>query len=67
MEAIQIYQQVLNRADAGVEPWRVNLRIAELYVQLGDYGQARAYGQVALEGTPETDKPNVQAWLDTLP
>jgi tetratricopeptide (TPR) repeat protein len=67
MEAILIYQQVLNRADAGVEPWRVNLRIAELYVQLGDYGQARAYGQVALEGTPETDKPNVQAWLDTLP
>jgi tetratricopeptide (TPR) repeat protein len=66
-DAIQVYQQVLDRADAGVDPWRVNLRIAELYAQLGDYGQARAFGQLALQATPETDKPNIQAWLDTLP
>jgi tetratricopeptide (TPR) repeat protein len=66
-EAIGVYREVLDRADAGVDPWRVNLRIAELYFQLGDYGQARAYGEVALQATPETDKPNVQAWLDNLP
>lgn len=66
-DAIAAYQEVLDRAEAGVDPWRVNLAISELYAQLGDARQARAYAQSALQVAPDTDKPNVQAWLDQLP
>jgi tetratricopeptide (TPR) repeat protein len=66
-EAIAVYQQVLDKGDAGVDPWRVNLAISELYAQLGDMGQARASAELALQSAPDTDKPNVQAWLSQLP
>jgi tetratricopeptide (TPR) repeat protein len=66
-EAIAVYQQVLEKGDAGVDPWRVNLAISELYAQMGDSPQARAYAELALQAAPDADKPNVQAWLDQLP
>jgi FimV-like protein len=65
--AIGIYQQVLERGDRAADPWRVQLAIAELYAQLGDIGAARANAALALQAAPESDKPQIQAWLDQLP
>jgi tetratricopeptide (TPR) repeat protein len=67
LDAIGVYQQVLERGDPGVNPWQVYLAISELYAQLGDLAQARAYAEFSLQSAPDGDKPSIQAWLDQLP
>jgi tetratricopeptide (TPR) repeat protein len=66
-EAIGVYQQSLEEGNSLASPWQLYLAISELYAQLGDIGQARAYAELSLQAAPEADKPNIQAWLDRLP
>jgi hypothetical protein len=40
--------------------------VAELYRQMGDVAQALNYGQLALNGAPDANRPQVQAWLSAL-
>ena len=65
-EAIAVYQDILVKQNSGVEPWRVYLAISQLYAQLGDLTQARGNADLALQGAPASEKPNVQAWIDQL-
>ena len=65
--AIDQYQLLLADRSSGVEPWRLQLAISELYAQLGDMAQARLNAEQALAAAPEADKPTVQTWLDRLP
>jgi hypothetical protein len=60
-------QQVVAAGGApGAEPWRVYVSIAELYLQLGDAGQARSNAELALQTAPEAERPAIQTWLDSL-
>ena len=59
-------QDILVKQNSGVEPWRVYLAISQLYAQLGDLTQARGNADLALQGAPASEKPNVQAWIDQL-
>jgi tetratricopeptide (TPR) repeat protein len=66
-KAIAIYQEILSKADGGVNSWEVYLAISQLYAQMGNMDQARANAQLALQAAPDTDKANVQSWIDRLP
>ena len=65
-DAIGIYQETLANGVEIAPAWQVYLAISELYARLGDVGQARANAELSLQAAPDTDKPNVQAWLDGL-
>lgn len=68
--AVQAYEQALGFLEtisAGMgEPWRVELVLARLYVQLGDTGMAQQYATRALQGAPDDQKAGVQAVLTQL-
>jgi tetratricopeptide (TPR) repeat protein len=65
--AISALQQVLAAGGApGAEPWRVYVSIAELFLQLGDAGQARSNAELALQNAPESERAAIQTWLDSL-
>ena len=61
-----IDQYLLAAPDAGGNQWQIYQAVAELYRQMGDVAQTLNYGQLALNGAPEANKPQVQAWLNTM-
>ena len=63
--AIEQYLLAAPKA-ASNQQWQIYQAVAELYRQLGDAAQARAYGQLALDGAPDSNKPQLQAWLNAL-
>ena len=68
-EAITVYQQMLASNNSGVNQWQLYLALSQLYAQTGDAGQARTYGQLALQNVPATDtasQKTVQDWLKQL-
>jgi tetratricopeptide (TPR) repeat protein len=65
--ALDQYQQVLAANPTGIDQWRLHLAISQLYAQLGDMTQARTSAEQALAAAPDSDKSNVQSWLDRLP
>jgi tetratricopeptide (TPR) repeat protein len=65
--AIDQYQQLVQLATPGLEVWRVEQRIANLYVLLKNPAQAQAFASQALAAAPQANKADVQAWMATLP
>ncbi len=68
-DAITVYQQMLASNNSGVNQWQLYLALSQLYAQTGDAGQARTYGQLALQNVPATDttdQKTVQDWLTQL-
>ncbi len=47
--------------------WQLYRQLGEVYEKAGDFGQARLYGQKALDAAPAADRAEIQAWLKTLP
>jgi hypothetical protein len=64
--ALAIEQYLLAAPQARGNQWQVYQAVAELYRQVGDVAQALNYGQLALSGAPETEKANIQNWLNAL-
>jgi tetratricopeptide (TPR) repeat protein len=68
-DAIGVYQQMLASHDTSVSQWQLYLALSQLYAQVGDVGQARTYGQLALTNVPATDttdQKTVQDWIAKL-
>ena len=68
-DAITVYQQMLASNNSGVNQWQLYLALSQLYAQTGDAGQARTYGQLALQNVPASDtagQKTVQDWLTQL-
>src|SRR5574341_92419 len=61
-----IDQYLLAAPKAGANQWQVYQAVAELYRQTGEVAQALNYGQLALNGAPDANKPQIQAWLNAL-
>ncbi len=66
-ELIATYQEMIAKHDNIIPDYQAYYAISQLYAQLGDMGQARANAELALASAPDTEKPNIQAWLDQLP
>ena len=61
-----IDQYLLTAPKAGGNQWQIYQAVAELYRQTGDVAQALNYGQLALNGAPDANKPQIQTWLNAL-
>lgn len=61
-----IDQYLLAAPKGGANQWQVYQAVADLYRQTGDVAQALNYGQLALNGAPDANKPQIQAWLNAL-
>ena len=65
--AIDQYQQLIQLGTPGLEVWRVDQRIANLYVLLKNTAQVQAFASQALSAAPQANKAEVQTWMATLP
>jgi tetratricopeptide (TPR) repeat protein len=65
--AVDQYQLLLKLGAPGLEAWRVDQRIANLYVLLKDTVQVQAFANQALSAAPQANKAEVQTWMVTLP
>jgi tetratricopeptide (TPR) repeat protein len=65
-EAIQDYEQALAIQPTSIDRWRVELVLAQLYIQIGDSQKAQEYAHDALASAPDDQKASVQALLDQM-
>lgn len=52
--------------DLAPDEFRFPIKLAEVYNHLGDISEARRFGERAMELAPDTDRPAIQAFVDSL-
>ncbi len=62
-ESVDILQRLTNLVP---DDFRIPFQLARVHAELGDYVQARQSGETALTLAPESDKPGIKSFIDSL-